>query len=354
MLAEVLSESDYTTRMYTANPNLVPRFDFDRGFDDDIFNWEGFASEKNGGIGRYLEGFVSDIRSNVDTIASLKHGVKLKLRDIGFGPIQDDGANEIRNYVRQTTFDGNGEFLFLNLMEAHSPYRPPREYRTVDVEPPDALRATLGESTVATDEVRQAYEDSVRYLSDVYEDIFGVLREDFDYIVTLSDHSEILGERGRWGHLCGLDLELTHIPLVVSGIESDDVDESMVNVFDVHRTILDLAGVDSPSRGQHLLDSPEDRTTLTEYHGLMDGHRESLETDGYDISELTENRSGVAVPPNYYGYETADGWREWGEVNEEQTAVRDRLLDDRNVRNVESDSDVSEAVQAQLEDLGYA
>jgi hypothetical protein len=68
-----------------------------------------------------------------DTLKSLRLGLKLKVRDLGIETIagEDDGAKKALRLVEQTDFEDD-EFLFMNLMEAHGPYKPPSDYDTTN------------------------------------------------------------------------------------------------------------------------------------------------------------------------------------------------------------------------------
>lgn len=374
VLAEQLSEVGYTTRAFSANVNISKQFAFDRGFDEfegswrlralteNIFDWDQFIVEtEEEGATRYLRALKKCITSDCDTVPSLKRGLLLKLRDLGLGSqTKDDGATEALNYIRDTEF-GDSEFLFMNLMEAHTPYNPPSEYRTVEPPELDGLRASLREPNADPEQIRQAYNDSVRYLSDMYADIFLELRESFDVIVTLSDHGEVLGEHGMWEHQCGLYPELTHVPLsIYTGEETNESVSTLVNLFDVHQTVLSATGADqeNDSRGRDLLSygAIKDGEFLTEFHGISNLHRQTLDKQGItDVDYLEEELNGVIVD-DYYFHETFDGHKEYGKspYDNPDSYLADLVsnLEKRNVN--EEEQDLDDAVMKQLEDLGYA
>lgn len=376
VLAERLSAAGYTTRAFSCNPYISPVFEFDRGFkeftgswrlrqlDPNLFDWGNFISETHGeGPTRYAKALYRCLSEDCDTLASLGHGVKMKLRDWDFvGNIDDDGATEALRYLQDTDF-GSQEFLYLNLMEAHTPYDPPKEYRTVDVAHGQGLEATISdEHSIETDPelISQAYGDCVRYLSDIYEDIFSTLANQFDYVITVSDHGELLGEHGGWMHGYGLYPELTHVPLSIYGPGMDDErTDDLVSLLDIHATVLDLAISGNSPRGRSLATTDRQNRCLTEYHGFTAQKISKLQSAGVDkdlISKFDQTFRGIAQS-DHYGFETFDGFRESNgrSVTDKQAELQD-LVADLNIHDSQkaSEQEFSADVISQLEDLGYA
>ena len=375
VLAEQLAEAGYTTRAFSCNPYTSPAFEFDRGFDEftgswrlrqldpDLYDWNSFISEtRNEGPTRYLRAVYRCLHDDCRTLPSLNNGLKMKLREWDFvDSIDDDGASEALEYVRDTDF-GSEEFLYVNLMEAHTPYDPPEEYRTVDVAHGGGLEATISEgndTTVDVGAVRQAYDDCVRYLSDIYEEIFSVLTDQFDYIITLSDHGELLGEHGGWTHGYGLYRELTHVPLSIYGPEiKNGSTNDPVSLLDIHATVLDLATGEGSPRGHSLLGEDRTEACLTEYHGLTAQKLNKLRST--DISEQRLNEfdrtlRGIAQS-SYYGFKTVDEFVETGEKPaEDGHADLQEFVDELNVCEQNANQrELSDSVMSQLEELGYA
>ena len=378
VLAERLSDHGVTTRAFSANAYVAPSFDYDRGFEtfditwrgrrreSDIFEWGEFISENQGaGPTRFLKAVAACAASDADTIASLKVGLQMKARDLGLSTFggYDDGAKEALELVESTTF-GDDEFLFLNLMEAHSPYQPPADYRTVDTDESPGIDATVGDGP-ETDpaDIEQAYEDSVRYLSDVYQDIFATIAEDFDYVITLGDHGECFGDYGVWAHNHGINPQLAHVPLCVyRGQDEHRTQHSTIGLVDIHRTILDLLSVPSNgTRGQNLLDDPSSQPRLVERFGLSENHIVNLESTGLSDSEITDwdaTLRGVALPDGGYGWETLSGFETVG-TTLDNSIVRERLatlVEDLDERQVDrgTTGELDPAIQRRLERLGYA
>lgn len=374
-LAERLSDNGYTTRAYSSNVNITPAFNFDRGFDyfdlaeqlvgigPDVYDWESFISETRGqGPTRFFRALSECISGDCATVPSLLRGLRIKLRDQGLlSSPADSGARKALDIIRDTSF-GDQEFFFCNLMEAHAPYAPPEEYRTTgenveELTSYNSLIATMDRKAPGVDDetLRAAYDDSARYLSDIYEEIFAILNDTFDIVITLADHGECLGENGVYQHSYGLAPQLTHVPLVVSGVGTEDIREDPVSIIDVHATILSATGTDGDSDGHSLFDSP-DRSVYTEYHGVNHQNRQKVQSEGKSLEPYDEPLFGVATPCSAYAYEDRDGVRKPDDVTVDLIAEWiAKHQESTNRRHIERrEREVSDSVKQQLEDLGYA
>lgn len=376
VLAESLKEADYTTRAYSCNPCISSTFNFDRGFDHfdgnwrqlkrdpEIFNWNDFITRHNdSGPERYLRALYECVTSDCNTIPSLRFGARLKLRDIGYrrlANIEDDGAASAISYAKSTEF-GTDEFIFFNLMEAHAPYDPPDKYNTTGISYSPSLLGTVGDTDADPELLRQAYDDSVRYLSDKYRELFEILAEDFDVIITLGDHGEMFGDDGIWGHGHSVHPQLTQVPLsIYTGKDESEQTDKTVSLIDIHETILNYAGIEAESRGQDLLGQVESREYLTERFGLNKRRRDSLRESGIDpavIDRYDTILRGITFPERYYAYQTLDGVAEWedrGDIDPE--ARLQATIAQLDIREIDEKSgqELPDDVMDQLEDLGYA
>jgi arylsulfatase A-like enzyme len=372
-IAERLTEEGFQTAAFSCNPYVSSQFGFDRGFDtfegswrlrmfdENLFDWNRFVSKHGStGISRFPRALLACIRSDCDTGRSLRFGANLTLRDHGYGAFQDDGVSEAISWLSSHPHPETDSFLFVNLMEAHAPYLPPPAYRTGGASDPDMISATLDpEYDLDARDVEVAYEDSVRYLSDMYRELFSQLQEQFDVIVTLSDHGELFGEHGTWGHWHGLFPELTHIPLIITGLnECAYASDDPVNLLDLFSTLADLAGVGyDDTRGRSLFSSPTETGLLTEYHGLQTRMQRNLATEEYSDSIIkTYDRElhGIALP-DCYGYETTGGFEEVGDCSDSHTvleSLRESLSRPDGADLAEHE--LPESVIKQLKNLGYA
>ena len=270
-----------------------------------------------------------------------------------------DTTRAISDRVSETEF-GNQEFLFVNLMTAHTPHHPPQPFRTIDDEVNFQIGDSFAESIDDPDRNRRAYDDSVAYLAWVYRRIFAELREDFDFVFTLSDHGEHLGEHGLWNHGYGLHPELVQVPLVISGDVDHGDRRDVVSLLDVPQTLAGLADIDFESRGRNLLSATDSRDRLVEYHGFLPWHREQFERKGvgkvYD--ELDDPLRGVVTASNRYCYQTHHhGLRSFTDhIRIDDRSRLESMVDSIPERTIqpEDDGEVSDDVKARLRELGYA
>jgi arylsulfatase A-like enzyme len=321
-----------------------------------LVDWADFAvSCDKTGLQRYLEAVKTAMSADSPTLQSLKKGYDVSVR--GRTDSEDSGARAIRDRLRQTSFNEE-EFIFINLMEAHSPYDPPEQYctGTGTVNPVFADRWTENPPTESV--AMEAYRNESEYLSDIYKEIHEELTETVDYIVTVSDHGELLGEHGHWNHVHGLFPELTHVPLVISGAEIPERNtRTVVSLLDVHQTVAELLRVAdrTDGRGRSLLSPLDPKPQFTEFHGLPQWIEAQLEnygvSDQYDTYD--EPLYGVWHPEDGYGYQSIENPEESIRLQTNQKLIEEfkqtvpTTLD-------RTATEINDAVRGQLEDLGYA
>lgn len=370
-LAESLSDAGYETTAFSANPYITEHFDFDRGFQsfnspwqldglsDEIFDWRDAASDTDkDGASMYARLIKQLISSEQKMSSSLLYGLRLFLNNRGLLGVNDDGISEAIEFTANREFPEDS-FLFMNFMEAHEPYLPPQSHRSTNMhDQPTTVEMTVQGFDIDGEEVRTAYEDSVRYLSDKYRDLFDSLTESFDVIITCADHGELLGRDGMWGHFYGVYPELTNVPLVVwNGETESEQSESVVSLLDAHSTILEAAGVERSSRGSSLLGSCDGGTYLSQSFGISEDRLENLDQSSIETSNetrFTTELTALASPKNYYRYETPEGVVQNGtSIHEDPTSVQDDLESDLNHTTENNELGLSESVESKLDELGY-
>jgi arylsulfatase A-like enzyme len=368
-IVEELADCGYTTRGWSANPNVSRTQGYDRGFEHfsgplymqypnkNLLDFEHVLAEHGDSPAykRYLLAARECISGDCDTANSLVHGYR-SIRGIEEpGSVIDDGASTALRNAQETKF-GDEEFLFVNLMEAHTPYFPPAEHREFD----EPITTAFGDAYLGVDDpdaVRAGYESAVQYLAHIYKQIYEELVDNFEYIITISDHGELLGEHhGMWNHVSGIYPELVHVPVVISGPGLAGSVESTVSLLDVHRTIASLAELTVSSRGQDLLsDDVQSRQYIAEYRGPFAESLAKAREDGIELGEYDRNLFAFAESSNYYGYEDYDGWHETGtsSVANPQEYLH-HLIERYEMAEVEvTDSYLADEAMNRLADLGY-
>lgn len=359
-LVEEISAAGYDTAGFTANGLLTENRSFDRGFDqyhtswrvrlmnDDVFGWSRAVREIPPGPLRDVRAVWRCLRSDTATIPSLRLGWRQKFAD-------HDGGRRVLKMARSGSFRET-DFLFVNLMEAHSPYRAPDEYGMPTTEPVDP--DTILEGDVDLSNHRERYEVAVQWLSDLYKQIFETISDDFDYVFTLSDHGELFGEHGARAHFHGVYPELVHVPLCVSGFNDDDVaTDSTRSLLDVHRTIADLMNIQTESEGVDLRKKAPDRDCFTEYHGFRRMRRDILSEYGFAESTVDiydQPLVGHVSDGQKYAYQRiSNGERDSTEARAE-LEDRAEIVEAAIKQHVSTDQDLSEDALEQLRNLGYA
>jgi arylsulfatase A-like enzyme len=271
--------------------------------------------------------------------------------------------------------------LFLNFIDAHDPYAPPRRFvhafgaqRDVMMQPRDEVIS--GERSLRPAERAELidlYDAEIRSCDAALGELFAFLHKEglFDdtLIVVTADHGEAFEEhRGFVAHGFTLYAEETRIPLLVKYPASRVVGKSdrTVQIVDVLPTILDEVGLPVPRDVQGRdLQNPPDRAFMELYSSEADIERFGERMD-YDLKAavLTEPRIKVifssAAPPQLYlleqdPHELVDRAARFpGLVARARTltdstltasALDDQVLDDETA--------VDEDLREQLRSLGY-
>ena len=242
LLPEVLRRAGWNTRAFTSNVWVSAAGGFDTGFDEFVNPpSDRQAALDEGGLRGRLKPAIEAVRGRVD-----------------------DGASAAEATLRRWLSEWSGEpfFWFVNLMECHSPYLPPRPYGELGTlgrlrASADARRhlhlvpiwrtclAEFDVSDAALERMRSLYAGAVRYMDDwlarVLEamDARGVL--DDTLVVVLSDHGENFGEGGLICHAYSIDARLTRVPVVVAG---PGAPERLASLAELPGAIAEAVGLD--------------------------------------------------------------------------------------------------------------
>lgn len=186
----------------------------------------------------------------------------------------DDGAADAARIFERWSRDAGQKpfFWFVNLVECHSPYLPPKPFndlgpierwRSADeaseyLTMAEIWRACAGALEVpneALDRMRRLYAGAIRYLDDWVDQLManldraGKLEETI--VIVTADHGENFFEDGYMAHAFTLDQRLIHVPFVVVGPGSENLlPEGAFSLRELPLLIARAAGiVDHPWRG---------------------------------------------------------------------------------------------------------
>lgn len=253
-LAERFARAGWRTAGFSANPWITPEFGFHRGFD------------------RFVVGDLEH-RPPRPWLLALMPDLD---RPFAITSVWDDKdglvlASEALRFFRGGPGPG---FVFLNLMEAHLPYSPPRgacgaletagwdvralasidQDRLADLDP--GRRRTPRE----LEGLRLLYAAEVAYADHLVGRVLDRLRRagrlDRTVVLVTADHGENVGEHRPLDHQLGLWDTLVHVPLLVHapGIEPGET-PTLASLRDVPEALLALAGAaPGPAGGGPLLD----------------------------------------------------------------------------------------------------
>lgn len=115
----------------------------------------------------------------------------------------DKGVSKFPSVFRRAKIEG--EWLLVNLMELHEPYS---FGETTDV---DAMNIRILRGDVDEFSWLRGYYRSVLYLREKLPNVLEHLFSLTDNVVVVSDHGQLLGEWGLWGHIVSLFPALTRV-----------------------------------------------------------------------------------------------------------------------------------------------
>ncbi len=289
-LPERMQRLGYTTGAFTPNPFTSRHFGFDQGFD----RFEDFMDENNRGrlYQRVFDGFLDG--SGASSLARVLMNVWQ--REEVFKP-WESYYDEVVNWTRDAD---RPYFLWVFLMDAHNPYMSSAECRSQSRLAEFHANFEFWRQSHETpfsedvhDKLVTAYDDSVRY-ADAF---LARLREDLSHenpvIAVHGDHGEAFGEHGTYGHEPYLYRENTHVPLVVSGVESGTC-RSVVSLAELPGLLATVArgGELAERRDEHAVSATRQGSS-TAFH--LSGADVIVSGDGEEVTGgdgLTSSQAG--------------------------------------------------------------
>ena len=175
-------------------------------------------------------------------------------------------AEQITDRCMQATGASEGEpfFLFINFMDAHEAYCPPRPYNgyyankrsphlyRLEMEARQKILGRRDQKGWSAFAVSQ-YDGAIAYLDDQLGRFFEQLKQSGTYdralIIVTSDHGELFGEHGFWAHTTPMYEGVVRVPLIIKFPYSKEVGRDTkrkVQLHDLFSTTLSICGLPVP------------------------------------------------------------------------------------------------------------
>lgn len=299
LIADWLRDAGYETYGIPGPSKMGSPTDLDRGFDHYYEVYEAVANRPSI---RYLKQLATDslIRADFRRLATTGNDYYTELK-----------FEKLRKWLSERSDPEQPFFSMMNVTTVHSPYDPPRPYKTDatpeltrprfglteelfddpgEFEDPDidqerlfaasnggnAQSITLSyyddEPSAVTEQeldvLKRWYAASVDYLDDRLQKFLqwieqSEIREDTILVVT-SDHGEFFGEQDSLYHGNFLYDPVLHVPLVISGpgVPAGERTDELVSLIDLFDTICDLCGIEAPETAGQSVFGAETRTAV--------------------------------------------------------------------------------------------
>jgi arylsulfatase A-like enzyme len=245
-LAKVLESNGYRTSAVVANYGFLHRsFGLDQGFD----------------------AYLSPMPALSDSRSYLRELFGRFLALAGMSGVYQDSVRASDINRRAFAFledakSGHPFLLFLNYMDAHSPYTPPSPFdkrfpgKNRYYLPPryKELKQMERLDVAERNHLISQYDGGIAYLDKEIGSLLNRLRDlglyENTLIVITADHGEAFGEKNQFSHGNGrLDQANVHVPLIVKypGQDRAEQSDALASEIDLMPTVLDIAGIAPPS-----------------------------------------------------------------------------------------------------------
>jgi arylsulfatase A-like enzyme len=256
LLAHRLGAAGYVTHGFSANLWVSPHSGLDGGFD----RFDYLPST------RFDRAFSHRPASWSSTLAWAREGLSSSA---------DSGAAQIGAALQRAITDADPrrpQFWFVNLVEAHSPYLPPRPFNDLPASARVAAaldcqrRLSFAAITLAAagaappprrvlDRLAHLHRRAVAYvdawLAGVLATLSRTARLADTLVIVTSDHGECFGEKGVLAHGFHLLDCLVHVPLIAAGpgAESFRRDAGAISLAEISPLLCAVAGLEHPPIG---------------------------------------------------------------------------------------------------------
>jgi len=197
-------------------------------------------------------------------------------------------------------------FLFVNYMDAHDPYYPPRPFSHNNfpqlVKLKEIVLRRLGiktqNTTLSTLDLFQ-YDGEIAYLDDRLGDLFAYLKQqglyDSSLVIVTSDHGEMFGEHGMYAHGEKVFLyeEVLKVPLIMKypGSRKRGREAKAVSLPALYPAILSICGLPMPERFSNKKEGAQTYPIVSEQYLYEQGTHRVLYYGNYKYFTYEKKRN---------------------------------------------------------------
>jgi len=317
-LAETLADAGYTTIGLVPTAQADPTFGFDAGFTH-------YDNYMTGGGDNPAKNRRSDLREYLGSFDIVRQVYRrVYPMEANMADLPDDGV-VVDEAIRRFNEADPPRFLWVHQMESHRPYGtgadaiPGEIDRKAEAAGGRHWFGSAGVTDEERDVILDAYRDALGRVDDRIERLVGSVESEDPVFAFAADHGDEFGEEGYYyhqGYRRRVADPVIRVPVVLDGVETVG---DRCSLLDLAPTLVSAVGADVPNawQGNDLAGTTTDQTvTVAPWHETatvcwQDFQRKVVARDA-DVS-MTEGDEEVAVER----------------------------------------SDVSEEVEAQLQNLGY-
>jgi arylsulfatase A-like enzyme len=197
-------------------------------------------------------------------------------------------------------------FLFLNYMDVHGPYRPPKPYdgfflnssfpQMYRLRQYGAYLKGKHDKSEWDSYLLSQYDGEIMWLDSQLGELFARLKEmglyDSSLIIVTSDHGEMFGEHGFYTHNCVMYEGVIKIPLIIKLPFSKRVEreKKIINLTDVFSTILSICDLPVPDGVSAKPFGGDTSSCVAEYHWHVFGEHRTLYDGNYKFMSFLHKK----------------------------------------------------------------
>ncbi len=294
-LAERFRDSGYKTGAVSANVLFIKQNGLTQGFQAVDMSWN---------IGNVYQTFpfrpLIHFFSRITGITPKHHKFYRSADDINVAGIK------ILNKFKSDPF-----FLFINYLDAHEQYFPPRPFLSDFCAEPfphlyslklfwNRTQEKMAEEEWVNHQLA-LYDAEVAYLDQQLGELFESLKTeglyDSSLIIVTSDHGELFREHGYTAHRGPLYNGSIKVPLIIKFPHSKKIGRQpeRINLCDLFPTILSICGLQVPNDISAAAFGGHTNQTVSEFYGFETGKHRTLYDKNYKYMRYEQNK-----PPELY------------------------------------------------------